>query len=161
MNTAKKAPRRQERVLAFKVLYTLCFTPVTSIEDLRETFEASPDKVDSPDGNPVSFAWELVRGVWIEQSTVDEAITGYSQNWRIERMAKVELTLLRLALFELMFRPDIPARAVVNEAIELSKQFGDDKSRGFVNGILDAALKAIDSGELVRTTATAKNKVGA
>ena len=63
-------------------------------------------------------------------------------------MGKVEVTLLRLAMFELTRQKDVPPKVAINEAIELSKQFGDDKSRGFVNGILDAAAKALEAGRL-------------
>lgn len=102
---------------------------------------------------PEGFAWELVLGVWSKQKELDSLITRYSQNWRIERMGKVELALLRLAAYELLFRDDVPPKVVINEAIELSRQFGDENSRSFVNGILDSAVKAVESGELKRSSA--------
>ncbi len=64
-----------------------------------------------------------------------------SQHWKIERIANVELSILRLSLYEMLYT-DIPVRAAINEAIELSKTFGDEKSRGFVNGILDGVAKS-------------------
>lgn len=96
------------------------------------------------------FTWELVLGVWQKQSELDKIITEFSQNWRLERMGRVELALLRLAVYELVFSDQTPPKVIINEAIELSKQFGDDNSRGFVNGILDAAVKAVDSGAIKR-----------
>lgn len=96
------------------------------------------------------FTWELVRGVWQKQAELDKIITEFSQNWRLERMGRVELALLRLAVYELIFSDETPPKVIINEAIELSKQFGDDNSRGFVNGILDAAVKAVESGSLKR-----------
>ena len=99
---------------------------------------------------PEGFAWELVRGAWQNQVELDGLITDFSQNWRLDRMGKVELALLRLAAYELLYRDDVPGKVVINEAIELSKIFGDDSSRSFVNGILDAIVKALDSGELKR-----------
>ena len=99
---------------------------------------------------PEGFAWELVLGVWSKQEELDKLIARYSQNWRIERMGKVELALLRLAAYELLFRDDVPPKVVINEAIELSRQFGDENSRSFVNGILDSAVKAVESGEIKR-----------
>jgi N utilization substance protein B len=99
---------------------------------------------------PEGFAWDLVRGTWQNQRELDALITKFSQNWRLDRMGKVELALLRLAAYELIYRNDVPGKVVINEAIELSKIFGDDSSRGFVNGILDALVKALDSGELGR-----------
>jgi N utilization substance protein B len=99
---------------------------------------------------PEGFAWELVQGVWNKQADLDKLIRGFSQNWRLERMGKVELSLLRLAVYELIFSADVPPKVIINEAIELSRQFGDENSHGFVNGILDAALKAVDNGEIKR-----------
>lgn len=98
------------------------------------------------------FAWHLVLGVWQKQAELDKIITELSQNWRIERMGRVELALLRLAVYELVFSDETPPKVIINEAIELSKQFGDDSSRGFVNGILDAAVKAVESGRLSRAS---------
>jgi N utilization substance protein B len=95
---------------------------------------------------PEGLAWELVRGVWSKQAELDELIRSFSQNWRLERMGKVELSLLRMAAYELLFSTDVPPKVIINEAIELSRQFGDENSHGFVNGILDAAVKAAEQG---------------
>lgn len=146
----KKAPRRAERSLAFQVLYSLAFTPATTIQEAAGAFRKAPDSVEMADaaGDPEGFAWELVEGVWTNMAQIDAQLASFSQNWRIERMGKVEITLLRLALYEIMFRTDVPPKVAINEAIELSKQYGDDGSRGFVNGILDAAAKALEAGKL-------------
>ena len=153
MTVSKKAPRRAERALAFQVLYSLAFTPAKDLRDVARAFNKAPEQGDAPSektGPPQGFAWELVEGVWTNQDELDKHLASFSQNWRIERMGKVEITLLRLALFEIIFRGDIPPKVAINEAVELSKQFGDDGSRGFVNGILDAAAKALESGKLQR-----------
>ncbi len=145
MTTAKKAPRRLERVFAFKVLYGLCFSPAADLQALERAFLQSPDgpadRVGTDENKPSSFAWELVSGVWQHQQKLDERIRELSRNWRPERMGKVELTLLRLALFELLYAKDVPPKAIINEAVELSKQFGEADAGSFVNGILDAAAK--------------------
>ena len=150
MASTKKAPRSAQRAQAFQVLYSLSFTPAQTLQDVARAFAKAPDQDESAlkDGVPEGFAWDLVEGVWTNQAALDEHLTSFSQNWRIERMGKVEITLLRLALYEILFRNDIPPKVAINEAIELSKQFGDDGSRGFVNGILDAAAKALESGRL-------------
>lgn len=108
-----------------------------------------------PDGDEAAlagFTWEIVQGVWQKQAELDKVITEFSQNWRLERMGRVELALLRLSMYELLFRDDTPPKVIINEALELSKQFGDDNSRGFVNGILDAAVKAVEVGSLKRVS---------
>mgnify|MGYP001553491040 CR=1 FL=1 len=66
----------------------------------------------------------------------------------MKRIGRIEMTIIRLALFEMLRRDDIPLKVAINEAIELAKQFGDDQSRSFVNGILDAAGKALENNEL-------------
>lgn len=142
MSQGKKAPRRLERAFAFKVLYGLCFTPAASEAALLDAFTLSPEQPDGLDAED-SYAWRLVYGIWKEGKGLDETIASFSQNWRVERMGKVEATILRIAVYELMRRdPDVPPKVVINEAVELSKQYSDDKSRIFVNGVLDAAAKA-------------------
>jgi len=85
--------------------------------------------------------------VWDNQREIDALIVRFSKNWKLSRIAKVELTILRLAVFEILYRPDIPLRVTLNEAIELAKRYGDENSRNFINGILDAIAKAVDNGE--------------
>lgn len=152
MTSSKKAPRSAQRALAFQVLYSLAFTETEDLDDVARTFRKAPEQNEeaAAKGEPEGFAWELVQGVWENQKNLDAHLASLSQNWRIERMGKVEITLLRLALYEMLFRRDVPPKVAINEAIELSKQFGDDGSRGFVNGILDAAAKAVESGRLQR-----------
>ena len=144
MTQNKKTPRRLERIFAFKVLYGLCFSPTTSEAGLLHAFQRSPDRPPGMEDED-SFAWSLCFGVWKHQGELDRAIAGLSENWRLDRMGKVEVTLLRIAMFELMKQKDVPPKVAINEAIELSKQFGDDKSRGFVNGILDAAARSLEA----------------
>ena len=146
MASTKKISRRIERAFAFKVLYGLCFTPAASESALLEAFLMSTEQPENLDRED-SYAWRLTFGVWSGQPDLDAAISSFSQNWRVDRMGKVEVTILRIALFELMQQdPCVPAKVAINEAVELSKQYSDDKSRGFVNGILDAAARALEEG---------------
>ncbi len=148
----KKNSRRSERSFAFQVLYSLSFTPVTSLEGVRAAFRKSPDfvvKEDSVD-DVQGFAWELVSGIWTKEKELDELIATYSHNWRINRMGRIELTILRMGLFEMLYREDIPSKVAINEALELSRQYGEESARSFLNGILDATAKALDSGEITK-----------
>ncbi len=86
-------------------------------------------------------------GAWNAQRELDEVIARFSKNWKLTRIAKVELTILRLAMHEILHRQDIPLRVAINEAVELAKTYGDDNSPTFVNGILDAVARAVDNGE--------------
>ena len=148
---APKAPRRQERIFAFKVLYGLTFTAPSAptLADLQSAFLQSPDRPENQEPG-FGFAWELVYGVWTQQTAIDAGLARLSDNWRVDRMGRVELTILRLAIYELAYRGDVPPKVVLNEAIELSRAFGDEKSRSFVNGVLDAAAKTHEAGTLLQ-----------
>lgn len=84
-----------------------------------------------------AFAEELVHGAYAELKTIDEVIMKHAQNWSFARIAKVDLAILRLAIYELNYRFDIPPIVSINEAIDLSKNFSDLESKRFINGILD------------------------
>jgi len=84
------------------------------------------------------FARELIDGVLANRERIDTLIGEAAQHWRLPRLSRVDLNLLRLATFELMARPDIPASVTIDEAIEIARRFGSDDSAAFVNGVLDA-----------------------
>ena len=84
-----------------------------------------------------TFAEELAAGVVANRDEIDKLIAGTSKNWAITRMAKVDLNILRVAIYELVFRSDIPRNVTINEAIEVAKRFGTEDSPAFINGILD------------------------
>ena len=143
--------RRAARIRAFQVLYGLHFSEVKTLGALKRLFDQTPLPEDTTRDLAESsrvYAWELVEGTWQRGEELDALIAGFSKNWRVERMGRVELTLLRLAMFELACRPDVPPKVAINEALELTARFGDDKSKKFINGILDAAVKEAENGGL-------------
>lgn len=149
--------RRTARVRAFQTLYGLTFPTGHSDERLERLFKVSPAFTDPEDlaksapelpEKDVAFAWELVSGVYARIKELDEAISGFSQHWKVSRIARIELTILRLAIFEMLHMPDIPLKVSINEAVELAKEFGDGNSPNFVNGILDAAARSVEKGEI-------------
>jgi transcription antitermination protein NusB len=87
--------------------------------------------------NVPAYLTKLVEGVVAHQEELDALIKQHSEHWRLERMAAVDRNLLRLALYELLHQPAIPAKVVINEAVELAKRFGSEESGSFINGILD------------------------
>ncbi len=84
-----------------------------------------------------AFAIELVEGVCRERVTLDKHLADAIENWSIQRLSRVDHNILRIALYELLQQPAIPARVTMDEAIELAKRFGDRDSGRFVNGVLD------------------------
>lgn len=134
--------RRVGRTLAFQVLYSTHFLDKEKPLDMDTLFDINPLVVEQESETARAFARDLVRGVSANLRDIDKTVEEHSQHWKIERIAMVELSILRLSLYEMLFT-DIPVKAAINEAIELSKTFGDDKSRSFVNGILDGVAKTI------------------
>jgi N utilization substance protein B len=83
------------------------------------------------------YADQLVRGVRADAEKLDERIRSASQNWRLERMARIDRNALRLGAYELLTRSDVPRAVILDEAVELAKRFGSEESSKFVNGVLD------------------------
>ncbi len=129
------------RTLAFQVLYSTHFRNSKNPVDMETLFATNPLIEEQESETARDFARALVMGVDANLAELDKAIESHSQHWKIERIANVELSILRLSIYEMLYT-DIPVKAAINEAIELSKTFGDDKSRGFVNGILDGVAKS-------------------
>jgi N utilization substance protein B len=135
-----KSPRRQGREKAFQVLYGLHFYSQPDLGHMQRTFDHFITDRQGHMTPGESFALELIRGVLEALPQLDGMIAAHCKNWRLQRIAKVELTVLRLSLFELLYRDDVPDKVAINEGIELAKKFGDHRSGGFVNGILDAIV---------------------
>lgn len=125
-----KLNRRQSRETAFTLLFEWSFREDESVTEIIES--AGQTRQLEPD----DFARELYAKAAINASELDGLIEKYSDNWKINRLSKVVLTALRLAFCELLFFPDIPAGATINEAVELVKTFGADDEPAYVNGIL-------------------------
>ncbi len=124
--------RREGRELALQMLYAQDILH----GDLRDTIRGFREGVESAQGVR-DFAESLLNGVQEHINEIDSAIKARSKNWAISRMPRVDLAIMRLAAYELMFMPDIPKKVTINEAIEIAKKFGDKESPSFVNGILD------------------------
>jgi N utilization substance protein B len=112
--------------------------------EVTEAFRLFCEHFDAPEGSR-AFAEELVNGVHRHLGEIDVLIKRFSENWRLERMSAVDRNIIRLAAFELLYRPDIPAKVSLNEAVDLGKKFGSEESGSFVNGILDRIRLYLDT----------------
>ena len=125
--------RREARELALQALYQLDLTgetdPGRGLALFWSHFDAMPAVRE--------FAQELVDGVRARLERIDALIAASAEHWRLPRLSRVDLNLLRLATFELVACPDVPPSVVINEAIEIARRFGSDDSAAFVNGVLD------------------------
>ena len=91
------------------------------------------------------FARSLFEGTISDVDTIDPLLRRHAEHWKLERMAAVDRNVLRLALYEMLHRPETPAAVVINEAIELARRFSTAESVEFVNGVLDAVRKSLPS----------------
>jgi transcription antitermination factor NusB len=126
--------RTHSRELALQILYKMDICREES-SGLLESFWK--DSGEEPEPQVKDFSAELVRGVEQNLAVIDQKISQYADNWKLERMAYVDRNILRLGCFELLFREDIPAKVSINEAVELAKKFSSADAGKFVNGILD------------------------
>lgn len=123
--------RREAREKAIQTLFQLDNIELPVDEAIAFIVE---DKVDG-------FYEKLVRGTIEHKEEIDVALTKNLEHWSLDRLHKIERTVLRLAVYELLYHEDVPERVVMNEAIELCKTFGDEKSGRFVNGVLSKFSK--------------------
>jgi transcription antitermination protein NusB len=133
MSKAQFAQRREGRVAALQFLYAWSINqPKNLAEGLRVFFENCEQPREF-----YSFGEELIQGVILNLGDIDGRIRALAHNWDFERIAKIDLAILRLAMFEMIYRKDIPPVVSINEAIDLSKQFSNADAKRFINGILD------------------------
>lgn len=127
--------RRQNRATAFRFLFQWEMNPPDDLSsDLTEFLDRLGGKEDY-----YSFAIELVDGVIEKIEVLDSIIRDLVDNWEFSRIAKADLALLRVALYELKYRLDIPPVVIIDETLEISKEFSSENSRKFLNGVLDKA----------------------
>jgi N utilization substance protein B len=133
MSKAQFVQRRDGRVAALQYLYAWSLNaPADLGDDLRVFFEDCEHPRDH-----YAFGEELIHGAIEHVEEIDGKIRTLAQNWEFDRIAKIDLAILRLAIFEMLFRKDIPPVVSINEAIDLSKQFSNADAKRFINGILD------------------------
>ena len=120
-----------------KRLYAETVGGTDTIEEALEQTERGMSETDK------LFSDQLYEGVHAHTEEIDGVIESHAKDWSIGRIAKVDLSILRIAVYELLYESGIPEGATVNEAVELAKLFGGEKSAGFVNGILGAIIKEL------------------
>ncbi len=134
--------RRTARERALQALYQVDMAPGSRIGEALEAAWAAAE-VANNEAEAVKFARELAEGVQSHREEIDQLIEKHSHNWRLDRMSRIDRNVLRLGVFELKYRPDIPKKVSINEAVELGKNFGTEESSAFVNGLLDRVAVAL------------------
>ncbi len=129
--------RRAARTLAIQALYQWNFQQDERMYPWESCRDGDIDSV------AIDFAKTLLEGVIQHREVIDDVISKHMHNWAMNRLSVVDRNVLRIAVFELLYLEDIPSAVTINEAIEIAKEFGDDESGGFVNGVLDGLTKSI------------------
>jgi N utilization substance protein B len=139
--------RRKSREIALQMLYQMEMTGQPPDEVIESYYElASGDEDNNPEAAALirPFAEELMNGVYAHREELDKMIVAASENWRLERMSIIDRNVLRIALYEMLYRLEIPPKVSLNEAIDLGKTFGSPDSGAFINGILDHLLPEVN-----------------
>jgi N utilization substance protein B len=132
-----KGTRRKGRELALQALYQIEITgdaSAAAVDLFLEHFEGNAKAKE--------FARRLVSGVVSQRAAIDQRVEQCTDNWKLARLAKVDLVILRMATYELIFCPDIPSSVSLDEAIEIGKRFSSAESAAFLNGVLDQVAQS-------------------
>lgn len=132
--------RQKSREKAMELLFSMELSKNSyeeTIENFIEDYEMDLNTID------VEYIKNVVKIVNDNVEVIDERIIQSLVNWKLDRVSKVNLTILRLAVGEMMFIEDVPGSVAINEAVELTKKYSDEKSCSFVNGVLDKVLKSL------------------
>ncbi len=129
--------RHLARTLAMQTLYEWDFQPQKSIHDLLTLNLRAIDHGDDDQ----SFVTQLVEGVIGKKAEIDQHIQTNAPEWPLDQISVIDKSILRLAIYELLWEKDVPAKVAINEAVELAKTFGGDNSSRFVNGVLGTVYR--------------------
>ena len=136
-------PRRTARMAALQSLFAADVKGDQGEASLEWLSEENSLKEST-----VSFAAVLAQGVTDKRPALDDVIVHYAPAWPVAQLSLVDRNILRIALFELLYTPDIPRKTAINEAVELAKVFGSDSSARFVNGVLGSVMSGLEVGEI-------------
>lgn len=124
--------RRESREHAMKLLYQVQIRK----DDVDEQIRTYIEEEQIPELAERDYIEDVVRGVTKNQGEIDSILSRHAKGWTISRMPKVDLAIMRLSVYEMHYRKDIPVNVSINEAVELAKKYSGDQSRTFINGVL-------------------------
>ena len=134
--------RRKGRIIAFQALYSWDVSGM-ELEDLLKFEWVSPETKERMDEESDAFTRLLISGTIENCAEIDEMIKKHLINWDFERLNKVDLAILRISIYSLLYQKDIHPTIIIDEAIDISKEFGTDESYKFVNAVLDNVRKTL------------------
>ncbi|WP_310604030.1 transcription antitermination factor NusB [Anaerosporobacter sp.] len=125
--------RREIREHVFRMLFRKEFHDITELDEQMELYF---DLLADPTEKETAYLKNRVNNVLEHVADIDAMIEQVTEGWKINRIGKVDLTILRLAIYEMKYDDDVPTKVAINEAVEIAKIFGEDNSSGFINGVL-------------------------
>ncbi|MCE5189634.1 MAG: transcription antitermination factor NusB [Eubacteriales bacterium] len=132
------------RTTAREVAMMLQFSSMLGGEDTPERVLEKTEEIGKLDAEDITYIDQIMEGVRLHAERIDELISRYSKDWAIERIARVDFSILRVAIFEMLYRgEDVPTGAAINEAVELAKRYGGERSYAFINGILGSIAREV------------------
>jgi len=140
------ASRRKARILAFQALYAWEVSNAT-LDDLLKFTWLEESKIDQLEDEIVAFTRLIIAGTLESVDVIDAKIKKHLSHWPFERLKKVDLAILRMGTYCLMFQKDIPPQITIDEAIEIAKEYGSEDSYKFINGVLDGIHKDNDKAQ--------------
>ena len=133
--------RSQVREEIFKIIFRL---PFNTREEMEEQTEYSLEELEGKSDKNISYIRDKARDIVEKSDTIDARIGECCEGWSIDRIGKAELTIMRIATYEILFEEDVPSSVAVNEAVELTKLYCDEDARGFVNAVLGKVVKSVE-----------------
>ena len=134
----KEIKRREARELVIELLFE---TEFNCDEDIKAIYELSSDNREIPDDDYIKRAYF---GVYENKEQIDELIGRNARGWKVSRLSRLSRSIMRLAVFEMLFEESIPKSVSINEAVELTKKFDDPKAKAFVNGVLNSVKNELE-----------------
>lgn len=137
--------RRKARDITFKYIYSTLYGKCAEEDALESIITADPEDIKALEGDEKEYFSKVKEGIEEHKEEIDEIILSKLKNWTIDRIFKIDLAILRLAVYEIMYFESMPVKVAVNEAVELAKKYGNDESSNFVNGVLREIIKIKES----------------
>ena len=129
--------RKDSREKAMEILFSMELTKDNDTEALENFVENYEEDINLLD---LDYIKTVLKGVYENKNDIDKIIESNLQNWKLDRISKINLTILRMAIFEMNNLNDVPGKVAINEALELTKKYSDEKSVSYINGVLDKVL---------------------
>ena len=141
--------RKIAREVAFKIIFSNEFEQ-NSLKELIENIVSDNELIETNNKNDISsedkkYIEQVVLGIAEKKDELDEKIKTYLKGWTMDRISKTDLAILRLAVYEMLYREDIPCKVSINEAVELAKAFCEETSPAFINGVLAGVVNSLEN----------------